>query len=97
MKMLAYGARDIYLGELNINRPLLNKTFEWDIKYVKKLDIEDILCPVTMNEIKDKYIKCKTCSKIFYLEVKEYWINEKHNCPYCRQKWNNNVIYHIKK
>jgi uncharacterized CHY-type Zn-finger protein len=105
MQMIAYGARDIYLDRPNINRPNINrpllntynKTFEWDIKYVEEIDIEDVICSVTMNEIKNKHIKCGTCSKIFDLEVKKSWIHEKDNCPYCRQKWNNYYIYHISK
>lgn len=52
-------------------------------------------CPVTLNILKDKYIKCNICNNNFDILVIEEWIKKKKKkiCPMCRGKWTNFVIY----
>jgi hypothetical protein len=89
MQLITYGALDIYFTENNIQNTSI--TLEWE--YVnKKLD-SIVNCPVTFYDIKEEYICCLICNKIFDIEVKDMWIDIKKNCPYCRQEWSNYVIY----
>ena len=57
--------------------------------------IIDTECCVTFNMItaNDRYITCNICNKHFHFEVKELWIDNYHNCPHCKSKWNNEIVY----
>ncbi len=80
---LIYGREEmIHLGAKEIE----------EINIIEKIKEGYEECPVTTENINGNYLKCKTCSYCFSLEIKD-WIIKDKKCPHCRSKWGKLIIY----
>lgn len=93
MRLCTYQAFSLYFPDMCTRRirPI--------VRWYNTHSVEDVpapgICPVTLEEIKDSYIKCNVCRNKFDACIKAYWIDPKESCPLCRSKFNNYTIYHI--
>lgn len=98
MQLVAYGAQDIHLTSIlhfQINSEnTIENTNTWE--YIDEKLNEEIECCVSFETITDEYISCDKCKKIFDIQVKDMWIENKKHCPHCRQEWTNYIIYRNK-
>jgi len=73
-----------------------NSKIKWKNEIKPILDSDYKYCCVTLEyiNIDEKYITCNCCNKNFKENVIK-WIEEKFNCPHCRNKWDisNYILY----
>jgi predicted Zn-ribbon and HTH transcriptional regulator len=97
MQFVAYGAQNIYL--LTDDIPIVKNTKRFINKwkrYNKLIDLEkNSYCPVKHEdfEYKCQYCVCKVCKYNFDADTLMECLKNNNNCPMCRSKWTNFIIY----
>ena len=51
------------------------------------------VCPITYQQIKDRYMNCYTCKKNFDEDALKTWLSKKFTCPTCRKFWSNPFVF----
>lgn len=75
--------------QLKIKQYIINN-FNFDqTSYLFNLTNKNIMknteCPISTEEITEKYIECKNCLYCYDYETCKIWLEQRHNCPMCNK------------
>lgn len=83
-----YKQFDIRINIQNFFKSILTSSIE-ENKVLKGNSV----CPITYQQIKDKYMNCYICNKNFDQIALKTWLSKKFTCPICRQLWTSPFVF----